>query len=381
MIDAATITVRRSIQLLTSILIWVLRSAGVRPNLEEVVLASTWQKFVAFERFSMLSWGQRWEHARDWIMGIVVDRPPMRAAPLRNRECSPSQGGQTENLELPKVLDRHRKYARAMAVYFPAPLAVPVVYFSSEFNGRPWKRISPDLELIVEPGGHYEWVTIRAGRLARHLLSRVQGMRGTSQVTNIRELPLLSGSPSELRQWDVIEGLNAEVIQESSVVNGQRIMRLAAAGPEGRHALGARFGGFSPGKVYRAIAWVRTEPDVRVMIEARDTVDPHTGKPPNYGVARFDLAGRSVVNRTGDILSSGMEAADDGWQKIWVDLRSSDGELFVLIGLLEGSNNRHVFRERGQEVTFGGIQIVRSTLVAERGCESKFGPSTMQQLS
>jgi acyl carrier protein len=357
MIDAATITARRSIQLLISILIWVMRSTGVRPNLEEAVLASTWQKFVAYERFSMLSWGERWAQTRDWIRGIVVDRPPKRAAQLGNGECSPSQGGQTENLELRKVLDRHRKYARAMAVYFPAPLAVPVVYFSSEFNGRSWKRISPDLELIVEPGGHYEWVTIRAGRLARHLLSRVQGMRVKSQVTNIRELPPLSDSPSELRQWDVIEGLNAEVIQESPVINGQRIMRLAAAGPEGRHALGACFGGLSPGKTYRAIAWVKTEPDVRVMIEARDTVDPHTGKPPNYGVARFDLAGRSVVNRTGDILNSGMEAAEDGWQRTWVDLRISGGQVFVLMGLLEGSNNRHVFKERGQELTFGGFEI------------------------
>ena len=60
------------------------------------------------------------------------------------------------------------------------------------------------------------------------------------------------------------------------MVTGQQIMRLAAAGPEGRHALGARFGGFSHGGTCRAIAWFKAEPSVGVMIEARDTHDPLT---------------------------------------------------------------------------------------------------------
>ena len=79
------------------------------------------------------------------------------------------------------------------------------------------------------------------------------------------------------------------------------------------------------------------------MVEARDP-----GKSSNYGVARFDLAARSVVNSTGDILASGVEAAADGWVKLWVDLRSNDGQLFVTIGLLEGPSNLHVFKSAGQ---------------------------------
>jgi acyl carrier protein len=360
MIDAATITVRRPIQLLISMLIWILRSAGVKPNGEEAIVASTWQKLVAYERFSMLSWARWWAQIRDWVRGINFDwSRGLAAALLGNGEGSASQAAPRENQpELRKVLDRHRKYARAMAIYFPAPLAVPIVYFSSEYNGRLWERISPDLELIEEPGGHYEWVTIRAGRLARHLHSRMQGVRrAKSHVTDIRELPPLPETPSEPRQWHLIEGLNAEVIEGTPMVTGQHIMRLAAAGPEGRHALGARFGGFSPGGIYRAIAWVKTEPGVRVMIEARDSEDPLTGKPSNYGVARSNLAAHSIVDVTGDIFNSGMETAEDGWQKIWVELRSSDGQVFVLMGLLEGSNNRHIFKERGQELTFGGFEI------------------------
>jgi hypothetical protein len=276
---------------------------------------------------------------RGWIRGIAVGSP---------RE--PVAIPETENqFELAKSRDRRRKYASAMAIYFPAPLAVPIVYFSSENNGQPWARISPDLELIDVPGGHYDWVTIRAQRLARRLLPRIQGARAMAQVTNIRELPLL-------HQWDVFDGLHAEVIEGTSVVGGQQILRLAAVG-DGRHALGARFCGLVPGGKYRAITWIKTEPDTQVMIEARDSIDPHTGKPSNYGVARFDLATRSIVNVTGDILNSGMEAAEDGWQKISVELRSTDGDVFVLVGLLEGSRGRHVFKEQGQEVTFGGFDI------------------------
>ena len=75
------------------------------------------------------------------------------------------------------------------------------------------------------------------------------------------------------------------------------------------------------------------------MMEAREPLISATGKPANYGVVRFDLGARSVVNSTGDILASGVEAAADGWVKLWVDLRSSDEQLFVTIGLLEGPNN------------------------------------------
>ena len=43
--------------------------------------------------------------------------------------------------------------------------------------------------------------------------------------------------------------------------------------------------------------------------------------------------------------------------KVWVDLRSRDGQIFALIGLLEGSNNRHVFTPADQSVIFGGFEI------------------------
>jgi hypothetical protein len=166
----------------------------------------------------------------------------------------------------------------------------------------------------------------------------------------------------------LIEGLSAEVVAESPVVSGQRILLLTAVGADGRHALSARFGALPPGGTYRATAWVKVETGAGVMIEARDSRDPDTGRPSNYGVAQFNLTGLSIANLdacsmasvTGDILSSGVDAAADDWVKLWVELRSTDGQIFVLIGLLEEPSNRHVFKATDQAVTFGGFEISHS---------------------
>jgi hypothetical protein len=178
-----------------------------------------------------------------------------------------------------------------------------------------------------------------------------------TEVTNIGELPALPELPAGPDKWDLIDGLAAKVIEGPTAVSGQRVLQLVAAGADGRHALGARFGGLDPGGAYRLSAWVRAEPGARLMIEGRDSIDPLTGKPSNYGVAQFDLAARSVVSSTGDILASGVGAGADDWVKLWIDLRSRDGQIFALIGLLEGSNNRSVFKAAGQKVTLGGFEI------------------------
>jgi hypothetical protein len=177
------------------------------------------------------------------------------------------------------------------------------------------------------------------------------------QVTDIRELPPVCESYSGPEKWDLIDGLNAKPVEGSAVVSGQRILRLVAVAAESRHALSARFSGLAPHRIYRVITWVKGEPGVRVMIEVRDSVDPLSGTASNYGVAQFDLATRSVAKSTGDILASGADAPRNDWVKLWVDLRSKDGRIIVLMGLLEGVNNKHIFNGRGQEVTFGGFEI------------------------
>ena len=177
------------------------------------------------------------------------------------------------------------------------------------------------------------------------------------RATKISELPPILESSFLHGQWDVIWGLNATALSAPTVVPGQPVLRLVAVGADGRHALAARFVGLVPGRTYRAFAWVKFGPGVHVMIEARDAVNPLTGKPSHYGVSRFNLRTRSVGSSTGDILASGVEATGDDWARVWVDLRSKDVEVFILVGLLEGRNNRHVFKADDQSVIFGGFEI------------------------
>jgi len=188
-----------------------------------------------------------------------------------------------------------------------------------------------------------------------HMKTAKSEDRQFRKVTDISELPPPK-STSGPDRWDLIEGLNAQVVQGYEVVPGQRMLRLVAV-ENRRHALAARFADIAAGEIYRAIAWVKAAPGVRVMIEARDSLDPNSGKPANYGVAQFDLAARLVVNSTGDIIASGVETVADDWVKVWVDLRSKDGQIFALFGLLEGRNNLHVFTAAGQSVIFGGFEI------------------------
>ena len=74
-----------------------------------------------------------------------------------------------------------------------------------------------------------------------------------------------------------------------------------------------RFDDLASNTIHRATAWVKAQPGIHLMIEARNSVDPSTGKPANYGVARFDFAARSAISSNGDILASGVEAAVHDW--------------------------------------------------------------------
>ena len=99
-----------------------------------------------------------------------------------------------------------------------------------------------------------------------------------TKVTTIGELPPLPESSTAPNGWDLLEGLNAGEVQGSAVVGGQHILRLVAVGADRRHALGAGFGDLAPSGIYRAVAWVKAAPGVRVMIEARDSIELAYGK-------------------------------------------------------------------------------------------------------
>jgi hypothetical protein len=65
------------------------------------------------------------------------------------------------------------KYSLAMAGYLPKALAVRSIFFAADYNGEAWRRISPDLEIVKLPGGHYG-VPTNPAILAEHLRARYQ---------------------------------------------------------------------------------------------------------------------------------------------------------------------------------------------------------------
>ena len=64
----------------------------------------------------------------------------------------------------------------AMAQYLPAPLEVPVTFYAAEHDGRAWRHLSSQLEVIQVPGGHHGCLTIGAERLVDHLRQRIDGL-------------------------------------------------------------------------------------------------------------------------------------------------------------------------------------------------------------
>jgi oxalate---CoA ligase len=63
----------------------------------------------------------------------------------------------------------------------PAPLAVPLLVFSTEYEVNSWRRISADVELIHLPGSPHDWATKRAAAVASYLRARIQSI-GESRI-------------------------------------------------------------------------------------------------------------------------------------------------------------------------------------------------------
>ncbi len=64
-------------------------------------------------------------------------------------------------------------YSIAMAQYLPAPLEVPVAFYAAEHDGRAWRHLSSQLEVIQVPWGHDGCLTIGAEPLVDHLRQRI----------------------------------------------------------------------------------------------------------------------------------------------------------------------------------------------------------------
>jgi hypothetical protein len=178
-----------------------------------------------------------------------------------------------------------------------------------------------------------------------------------NRETAMADLP---GLPQAVR-WDLVMGLNAEPVNIPAVVSGQTPLQLTAAPTEDkdaqdRHAVALQFSGLNRGGVSRATVWVKSA-NTKLQLQVRDSQDTQTGKSPNAGEVQFNLKTRSTTVAYGNLLAQGIDITTDGWNKVWVDLKSADGNVFVLLGLLGEGGTDDTFTGTGEHVLLGGIEV------------------------
>src|SRR5215831_1413820 len=172
--------------------------------------------------------------------------------------------------------------------------------------------------------------------------------------TTLAELPPLTTSGFA---FIGIQGLNAEVEAGDPVVVGQRILRLVTVPTTGRHYFAAQSTTLNKNQVYRITAWVKDPARVKVEMQVSDELKPRSGTPANYGSAIFDPAARRVLSSSGRLKGRGIEQGPDGWQKIWVDLASADGEIVLAFGFFSSQAGNSFKGDGRLGLTFGGIEV------------------------
>jgi hypothetical protein len=153
---------------------------------------------------------------------------------------------------------------------------------------------------------------------------------GATSETQFNALPKIESAGF---QWAGIAHLNVQPETGASVVTGQPIMRIVATPQDGFHTLAGQFSGLNKNQVYRVVAWVKPTGGSNIELEASDQA---SGQPLNHAVAIFNLVSHAVVSAEGAMKERGIEKGPDGWQKIWLDLMTSAGQIVISLRPING---------------------------------------------
>ena len=171
LLDPPTINANKSIQFLFSTM---KRARPIAGPVVERAMAWTWFRSVQLQRFWNYPWTKRRAAIkRRWAslkakLGALSGRGEDQSACCAN---DPSDRSGTPILGYSLKDARTSRYAAAMSNYRPNPLAVPVTYVKVDFGIGAWRRISPDLEVVISPGTH-EFPDFAS--IAAHLKERLQ---------------------------------------------------------------------------------------------------------------------------------------------------------------------------------------------------------------
>jgi hypothetical protein len=146
--------------------------------------------------------------------------------------------------------------------------------------------------------------------------------------------------------------LNVQAVNAGAMVRDQPVLRLIATPNDRGHTFAVRLTGLKKNQTYRVSAWVKSVAGGNVELAAFDR--PDTDKPLNDGDAVFDLYNHQVVNESG-VQGRDIEQHPNYWQKVWINLATSDGQLLVAIRPVNG--RRLLFFGDGKlGLILGGIE-------------------------
>jgi hypothetical protein len=152
-------------------------------------------------------------------------------------------------------------------------------------------------------------------------------------VSRVTALSALPEPATPGFRWEVVRGLNVQAVNADTIVSGQPILRLTATPNDNGHTLAVRLTGLNKDQTYRVSAWVKSVAGGNVELAAFDR--PDTDKPINNGDAIFDLSNHQVLDASG-VQGSNIEQHRNYWQKVWINIPTSDGQLLVAVRPING---------------------------------------------
>jgi peptidoglycan/LPS O-acetylase OafA/YrhL len=170
-------------------------------------------------------------------------------------------------------------------------------------------------------------------------------------AATIADLPAMPGSGGYAVEWDAVDGLGVERVDLPPIVPGQPVLRLTATGDGRLHRLGMQIGPLQHDRVYRVSLWVKPMSTPFLMLDARDRGNA------NAGAATFDLTTGVVQRQEGGAKAAGLNPEDEGWVRLWLDLRYADEGAVVYLWVLDRQGRAEYPGDGRTAVMLGGVEL------------------------
>jgi hypothetical protein len=129
-------------------------------------------------------------------------------------------------------------------------------------------------------------------------------------------------------------------------------MRVIATPNGTAHSLVVRYNDLNRNQAYRITVWVKPVAGGNVELAALDQPD---GTPVNNASVFFDLSSKTVSAASGT-KGRGIDQGPDNWQKVWLELPTTNGQFLVAIRpAKEGTNTYQADGRLG--FILGGFQL------------------------